>query len=92
MHYDDDDRRSRDGRDRVHYDTELAVIGVGIVRVVVRYLGYGQQRQKDKAQDRNRWQKAMPGAAFSVKICLKSSQSMVSAPSILQKDVCLLDE
>ncbi len=44
LHYDDNDRRNRDGRRRVHYDTELAVVGVGRVRVLVGYLGYGQQR------------------------------------------------
>jgi hypothetical protein len=44
LHHDDDNRRSRDGRHRVHYDTELAVVGVSRVRVLVGYLGYGQQR------------------------------------------------
>ena len=39
---------SRDGRHRVHYDAELAVIGVGLVRVVVRYLGYGQQAKRTR--------------------------------------------
>jgi hypothetical protein len=72
----------------VHHDAELAVIGIGIVRVLVRYLGYDQQRQKDKAHDRNYRQNATPDAAFLAEICLKSCQSMVSAVSlfILQND------
>ena len=44
LHHDDDNRRSRDGRHRVHHNTELAVVGVSRVRVLVGYLGYGQQR------------------------------------------------
>ena len=66
----------------MHHDAELAVIGIGIVRVLVRYLGYDQQRQKDKAHDRNCRQNATPDAALLAEICLKSCQSMVSAVSL----------
>jgi hypothetical protein len=63
----------------MHHNAELAVICVGRVRVLVGYLGYGQQRQKDKAHNRNRRQQALPDAAFPMEIRLKSLQSTVSA-------------
>ena len=78
------------GRHRVHHNTELAVVGVSRVRVLVRYLSYDKQRQKNKAQNRNRRQNAMPGAAFSAEICLKSCQSIVSVPSIFYRRTHLI--
>jgi len=70
----------------VHHDAELAVIGVGRGRVLMGDLGYGQQRQKDKAHHGNRWQKTRPRAASTVEMCLKPCQLMISAPSILPKN------
>ena len=90
LHHDDDDGHYRNGRHRVHYHAELAVIRVGRVRVLVGYLGYGQQRQKDKAHQRDRRQKAMPCAAFPPEVCLKSSQSMVSALSTFYRRTHLI--
>ena len=48
LHHENDGRRNRDGRHRVHHDAELAVIGVGCVRVLVGDLGYGQQRKRTR--------------------------------------------
>ncbi len=90
LHHGDDDRRDCDRRYRVHHNTELAVVGVSRVRVLVRYLSYDKHRQKNKAQNRNRRQNAMPGAAFSAEICLKSSQSIVSVPSIFYRRTHLI--
>ena len=58
------------------------MIRVSIVCVLVCYLCYGQQGQKDKAHDGNRRQKAMPRAVFAVEVRLKSFQSidLVSPP------------
>jgi hypothetical protein len=47
----------------VHDDAQLAMIGVGLVLVKVRYLSYGQQRQQDKAYHCDCRQNPLPGAA-----------------------------
>jgi hypothetical protein len=40
--------RDRDGRCRVHYDAQRAMVGIAVERMHVRYLDHGQQRQKGK--------------------------------------------
>lgn len=79
--------RGRDGRRRVHHDAQLAVIGVGLVRVQVGDLGHGQQGKKDKAHDRYRREDAVPGAAAAVEICPQCCQSIPLTVPILQKNV-----
>ena len=64
---------------RVHRNAQLAMISVGLVLVDVCNLGYGQQRQKDKAHDSNRRQEPLPAAA-SAEISLKSCQATASVP------------
>jgi hypothetical protein len=49
LHQNDGSRRNRRGRHRVHHDAQLAVIGIGLVGMQVRNLGYGQDRQQGKA-------------------------------------------
>ncbi len=51
LHDDDDGSSSGNGHHRVHDDAQLAVIGVGLVGVEVRDLGYGQHRQQEQAED-----------------------------------------
>jgi hypothetical protein len=82
----DDGCQGRDWHHRVHHNAQLAMISVGLVLVNVRNLGYGQQRQKDKAHDSNRRQKPLPAAA-SAEISLKSCQSTASVPPILHSNV-----
>jgi len=50
VHEHDNSRRNRRGRHRMHDAAQLAVIGIGLVGMQVRNLGYGQNRQQDKAQ------------------------------------------
>jgi len=57
-------RGHRHGHHRVHHDAQLAVIGVGLVGVQVRNLGYGQHCQQNQAKHRHRRHKAGPGAAL----------------------------
>jgi hypothetical protein len=45
---------------RVHHDTELAMIGVTTNGVYMRYLGHGQQRQQEQANNSCRSQSAWP--------------------------------
>jgi hypothetical protein len=49
LHHDDDGSNCSHGRQRVHDNAQLAMIGVGLVRVQVRYLRYREQGQEDKA-------------------------------------------
>ena len=85
LHDDDDSRRSRNRDDRVHHDAKLAVIRVGIVRMKVRDLCYGQRRQQDQTDHRHSRQEAGPDAAFAAENCPKSCQSMRPTGPILQK-------
>lgn len=48
------------GRNRVHRDADLAMIGVTPSRVHMGYLGDGQKRQQHEAQYRHRLQSARP--------------------------------
>ena len=85
MHDYDDGWRRGDGRQGVHDNAELAVIGVGIVGVEVSYLSHRKHRQKDKAKPRNQRQKVTAVVALEAEECLKSRQSEISAVSIVQK-------
>ena len=88
MHHHDDGRSGcRHGRQRVHHNAQLAVVGVGLVGVQVRYLGDGQQRQKDKAHDRNDRQKARPELRFLRKCASNPVNRATSCILILQKNV-----
>ncbi len=58
LHDDDDCGSGCDGRDRVHCDAELAMIGVALARVQVRDLSNGERGQKDEAQDGDGGKKA----------------------------------
>jgi hypothetical protein len=46
----------------MHDAAQLAVIGIGLVGVQVRNLGYGQNRQQDKAQSGHHRQNTDPAA------------------------------
>lgn len=48
----------------MHDDAQLAVIGVALIGVQVRNLGYGQKRQQDKAHRGDYRQKAGAATAF----------------------------
>jgi hypothetical protein len=72
----------------VHDNAQLAVVSVSLVRVEVRYLGYGQQGKKDEAHDRDRREDAVPGAA-AAEICLQCCQSMTLTVPILQKNLLI---
>jgi hypothetical protein len=45
---DDDGRCNGDGGSGVKQDAERAVVGIGVDRMHVGYLNYGEQRQQDK--------------------------------------------
>lgn len=75
----DDGCQGRDRHHRVHHYAQLAMISVSLALVNVRNLGYGQQRQEDKADDSDRRQEPLPAAA-SAEISLKSCQSTASVP------------
>ena len=64
LHDHDDGSGGRNGRQRVHYHAQLAVIGIGLVGVQVRNLGYGQHDQQDQAKHCNRRHKAGGATAF----------------------------
>ena len=107
LHDDDDCRSGCDGRDRVHGDAELAVIGVALARVQVRDLCNGERGQKDETQDGDGRQKAkreaasnaascaLWGAAFAAENCSESRhgacQPLRPSTSILQKAYRSLD-
>ena len=57
-HKQDRNRGSRCGCYRVQHDAQLAMIGVGRVRVQVRDLRYGQEGQQGKAHGGDNRQKA----------------------------------
>ena len=88
-HQDNGGCRGSCGHCRVHHDAQLAVIGVGLVRVQVGDLGYDQQGKQDKAHDRYRREDAVPGAAPTAEICLQCCQSMTLTVPILQKNVSI---
>ena len=107
LHDDDDCGSGCDGRDRVHGDAELAVIGVALAGMQVRDLGNGERGQKDEAQDGDGRQKAkreaasnaascaLWGAAFAAENCGESRhgacQPLRPSTSILQKAYRSLD-
>jgi len=64
VHEHDDGSGDRSRRHRVHDDAQLAVIGVGLVGMDVRNLGYGQHRQQSQAKHCHRRHKAGPCAAL----------------------------
>ena len=64
VHKHNDSCSYRGGHQRVHDDAQLAVIGVGLVGMGVRNLGYGQHGQQNQAKHRDRRHKAGPDAAF----------------------------
>ena len=86
LHDHDDGCGGRDGCQGVHDNAELAVIRVRFVGVEVGRLGYGKERQKDKAQPRDHRQKVTATAAISAEECLESCQTRVSAASYSTKD------
>ncbi len=61
------------------------MIGVGFVRVEMRYLSDGERCQQDEAQNRYCREKSGAGAAFAAENCAKSCQLMKPSSSILQK-------
>jgi len=107
LHDDDDCRSSGNGNHSVHDNAQLAVICVGIVRMKVSGLGYGQHRQQEQTQDRHSRQKArrdaisgaasyaLGGAAFAAENCGESRhgacQPLRPSTSILQKAYRRLD-
>jgi hypothetical protein len=99
LHDYDGGRGGSNGHHRVHDNAELAVIGVGLVRVKVRDLGHGQHRQQNQTKNRHCRQKAGQearqqarlGSPFAAENCLKSCQSMEPSSSILQKALRGLD-
>lgn len=86
MHHDDDGRNCGHGRQGVHDNAQLAMIGVGLVRVQMRYLRYREQGQEDKAQNCDDRQKARPIAPLDAEKCLKSCQYGDLDILILQKN------
>jgi hypothetical protein len=88
LHNDDDCGSGCDGRDRVHGDAELAMIGVALAGVKVRDLSNSERSQEDEAQDCDGRQKAGPdaisGAAFAAENCLRSCQWLKPSSPILQ--------
>jgi hypothetical protein len=70
LHDENDGRRGCDGRDRVHGDAELAMVGVGFVRVKVRYLSDCEHRQQDQTENRHCRKKSGAGAASAAENCL----------------------
>jgi hypothetical protein len=46
LHDDNDGRSGCNGHDRVHDNAQLAVVGIRIVRVKVRYLSNDEHREK----------------------------------------------
>jgi hypothetical protein len=86
LHDDDDFRRSGNGNHSVHDNAQLAVIGVGIVRMKMSDLGYGQHRQQKQAEDCHGRQKAgrdatsgaISGAAFAAENCGESRHGPVN--------------
>src|ERR1700722_8731448 len=107
LHDNDDGRSGCDGRDRVHGDAELAMIGVALAGVQVRDLSNGKRGQKDEAQDGDGRQEAgrdaipcaascaLWGAAFAAENCGESRhgtcQPLRPSTSILQKAYRSLD-
>ena len=61
------------------------MIGVGFVRVEVRYLSDRERGQQDKTQNRYCREKSGAGAAFAEENRAKSCQLMKPSGSILQK-------
>lgn len=95
LHDDDDGRSGGDGNHCVHDNAQLAVIGVGIVRMKMSDLGYGQHCQKDEAQDSDGGQKAgrdatsgtdsyaRGGAASAAENCGESRHGACQSQSLL---------
>lgn len=91
MHDENDDRRGCNGRDRVHGDAELTMIGIALAGVQVHDLSDGEGGQQDEAQYRYCREKSGAGAAFAAENCAKSCQLMKPSSSILQKPLQSLD-
>ena len=66
--------RGFDGRSRVHHDTEWAVIRIRSLRVDVRHLHHGQQRQQDQANNRHHCRVARKGEQLAAPVGLSSAQ------------------
>jgi hypothetical protein len=73
----------------VHDNAQLAVVGVGLGLMEVRYLRNGQQDEKDKAYNSNNRQKAAPAATVPAGIRLKSCQSIDLALPIVQSSASI---
>jgi hypothetical protein len=69
---------NRDGRGCMEQDAEGAVVGIGIDRMHVRHLDYGEERQQDKTHDGDHRQSEQLCAAFSAEVCLKCCQTGTS--------------
>ena len=66
--------RDRDGRCRVHYDAQRAMVCIALKLVQVGHLGDGQQGQESKAHQSGCRKSAWLRAAFLVEMYLKSCQ------------------
>ena len=55
----------------MHHNAQLAVVGVSLVLVDVRYLGDGKERQQEKAQCSDNRQGPLPKAAFVTELRLQ---------------------
>jgi hypothetical protein len=103
LHDDDDCRSGCNGRNRVHCDAKLAMIGIALAGVEVRDLSNGECGKKDETQDGHGRQKAgrdatccaIVGAAFAAENCGESRhgacQPLRPSTSILQKAYRSLD-
>jgi hypothetical protein len=76
----------------VQHNAQLAMIGVSLIGVKVRYLREGEQRQQNQAHDRNDRHKSRPRAASTSEYWPESYQRVVPSGSILQKARKELDE
>jgi hypothetical protein len=87
LHHHNDGRCGRHWRQCVHHDAQLAMIGVGLVGVKVRYLGHGKERQQDKTHHGDHRQEASPGTVSAVEVRLKGCQPWSLTVLIVQKNV-----
>jgi hypothetical protein len=70
----DGNRRDRDRRRRMHDDAQRAMVGGAFLRMNVRHLDYGQQREQDQAHHRRGIHRAGSGAARAGELCPESRQ------------------
>ena len=75
LNQNDNCRRQGNRRGSVQQNTKRAVVGIGIYRMHVRHLDYGQQRQQDQAHDGDDRQSGSLCTPSPAELSLKSCQS-----------------